>query len=120
MCIRDSNTCFKQVATWCTDRENHKYDQTYQNSMIAKRFVFEFLDCFLPLIYFGIIQRNFKLLRESVISIYFADELRRVALESVVPYLTNKVPTSSKISQEKTKRGIQKKIESLDSLKDIA
>ena len=100
------NMSFRSIAVWCTDRENHKYNSSYQNSMIAKRFVFEFLDCFLPLIYFGWFERNFTLLRQNVISIYIADELRRVVLETLVPYLSHKVPTSSKIESEKKKRSV--------------
>jgi anoctamin-10 len=53
-----------------------------------KRFVFEFFDCFLPLIYFGWYRLNFKMLRTNIISVYTADELRRVATESLLPYLT--------------------------------
>jgi len=31
---------------------------------------------------------NYKVLRQSVISLYMADEIRRVFCESVLPYLT--------------------------------
>jgi len=82
------NSYFRDVAKMLTDRENHKYQNTYDNSLIIKRFSFEFYDCFLPLIYLGWWELNFKLLRQAVISLYVVDEIRRVAVESLLPYLT--------------------------------
>ena len=81
------NQFYRTVAITLTERENHKYQSTYDNSLIIKRFIFEFCDCFLPLIYFGWWELNFKMLRQSVIAIYIADELRRVACESLLPYI---------------------------------
>jgi len=81
------NDIFSKIAIYTTDRENHKYQSTYDNSLILKRFVFEFFDCFLPLFYFGWWELNFKMLRSNVISIYIADEFRRVATETIIPYV---------------------------------
>ena len=87
ICTIILNTIYRQVAEFCTDRENHKYASEHENSLIVKRFVFEFFDCFLPLIYLGWWDLNFKVLRQTVISMYIVDEVRRVFLESLVPYL---------------------------------
>jgi hypothetical protein len=59
--------------------------------------VFEFFDCFLPLMYFGWWELNFKVLRQNVISLYVADELRRIAVETVLPYI---LQNKSKISKD--------------------
>ena len=61
------NGYFRDIATWCTERENHKYQSSYENSLIIKRFAFEFFDCCLPLMYFGWWDLNFKVLRQNVI-----------------------------------------------------
>ena len=101
------NLQFRQIARWCTERENHKYQSSFDNSLIIKRFVFEFFDCFLPLMYFGWWELNFKVLRQNVISLYVVDELRRVACESLIPYLTQ---NSEKIKNKlKITLSIQKK-----------
>ena len=81
-----ANKQFRSVARYTTDRENHKYQSSYENSMIAKRFVFEFCDCFLPLIYLGWYELNFTLLRQTLLAAFVADEIRRVATESLLPY----------------------------------
>lgn len=82
------NGRYRKWAVLLTDRENHKYQSTYNNSLIIKRFSFEFFDCFLPLIYLGWWELNFKTLRQTVIMIYIVDEFRRVITESLLPYLT--------------------------------
>lgn len=81
------NMVFREIATWLTDRENHKYQSDYDQALILKRFVFEFFDCFFPLIYLGWWDLNFKVLRANVISVYTADEIRRIITESLIPYL---------------------------------
>lgn len=63
VCTMFVNGYFREVAKYCTNRENHKYQSSYDNSLIVKRFIFEFSDCFLPLIYFGWWELDFKLLR---------------------------------------------------------
>lgn len=63
ICTMILNGYFREIATWLTDRENHKYQSTYENSLIIKRFAFEFFDCCLPLMYFGWWDLNFKVLR---------------------------------------------------------
>ena len=81
------NTKFRSTAKSMTDYENHKYQSTYDNSLIIKRFSFEFFDCFLPLIYLGWYELDFALLRQTVIMLYVVDEIRRVATESLIPNL---------------------------------
>lgn len=82
------NGQYRKYSVVLTDRENHKYQSTYNNSLIIKRFLFEFIDCFLPLIYFGWWALDFKTLRQTVVMLYVVDEIRRVATESLLPYLT--------------------------------
>lgn len=55
--------------------------------MFIKRFIFEFTDCMLYLIYIGIYQRDIANLRFNLVSLFMVDEIRRVLLESVIPYL---------------------------------
>jgi anoctamin-10 len=81
------NLVFREVATFSTNRENHKYKSSYENSLLVKRFIFEFFDCFLPLMYFGWWEMNFKVLRQNVIALYVADEIRRIVCETIIPYL---------------------------------
>lgn len=69
----------------------------YDNSLLVKRCMFEFSDCFIPLIYLGWWELNFKALRANVISLYMADELRRVGCETILPLL---IQNRSKVEEE--------------------
>lgn len=82
------NKMFSNAATYATDRENHRTQSSYENSLILKRFVFEFCDFFLYLFYIAFAEMNMVLLRQSLVSLFIVDEIRRVATESLIPYLT--------------------------------
>jgi anoctamin-10 len=116
------NSMFRSFAKQLTERENHKYQSDFDDSLIIKRFSFEFYDCFLPLIYFGWWELNFKMLRDSVISLYIVDELRRVAVESLLPYITqNHQKVKNAIRLSITKKSIEtKKSDDKESQKKLA
>lgn len=48
------NTVFQKIAKWTTHLENHKSQHKYNHSVFIKRFIFEFTDCHLYLLYIGI------------------------------------------------------------------
>eukprot|EP00494_Astrolonche_serrata_P003537 UN03544 len=83
------NTIYSRVATILTNWENHRTEHNYENSLVAKRFCFEFLDSFMPLFYIAFYQQDISNLRGELVSLYTSDEIRRVALETLVPSLTN-------------------------------
>jgi len=109
------NGKYRELAKTLTERENHKYQSTYDSSLIIKRFVFEFYDCFLPLIYFGWWELDFAMLRSSVIMLFAIDEIRRVLTESLLPYLSqnkDKIKENMKnLSVQMRKKDALKKVE---------
>jgi anoctamin-10 len=81
------NKIFRRVAMYATDRENHRLQSSYNNSLIIKRFVFEFCDCFLYLLYIGIYSLNINMLKTNLVSLFIVDEIRRVVTETLIPYI---------------------------------
>jgi anoctamin-10 len=53
-----------------------------------KRFVFEFLDCYLHLFYVAFYKLDIIALRKELISLYMVDEIRRIVTETLIPYLS--------------------------------
>ena len=49
------NKIYQRIAHWCTDGENHRTDEEYDNSVILKRFIFEFCNCFIPLFFIAFV-----------------------------------------------------------------
>ncbi|KAF9439195.1 Anoctamin-5 [Entomortierella beljakovae] len=41
------------LAEWLTDKENHKYTNTYENSLIIKRYIFDFTNMYSTLFYYA-------------------------------------------------------------------
>lgn len=71
-----------------------------------KRFIFEFTDCQLYLFYIGIYQRHIGLLRMNLISLFMVDEIRRVLLETLIPYCIqnkDKIENAAKKLMKKNK-----------------
>ena len=82
------NTKFRDVAHFTAGMENHKTQRSYNNSVFIKRFIFEFTDFQLYLFYIGIYQLDIAMLRINLISVFMVDEVRRILVEAVLPYVT--------------------------------
>ncbi|XP_063728669.1 anoctamin-8-like [Symsagittifera roscoffensis] len=79
------NTIYRSIAVWCTDFENHKTVAEWNNSLVIKRFLFEAFDCYLPLFYIAFYRLDINSLRSELVGLFWGDELRRLALEVIVP-----------------------------------
>jgi len=51
------NILYSKVAVWATDRENHMTDTSYEDSLIAKLFVFQFANSYSSFFYLAFIQK---------------------------------------------------------------
>ena len=98
------NTKFRDVAHYTAAMENHKTQRSYNNSVFIKRFIFEFTDFQLYLFYIGIYQLDIVMLRVNLISVFMVDEIRRIVVEAVIPYLTQNKDEISKDVQDKIKK----------------
>lgn len=85
------NKCYRCVAERLTENENHKLQQDHDNSLIAKRFVFEAFDCYVSLFYVGFVQQDIRKLRSELVSLYTIDSLRRLLMETLVPLVTQSI-----------------------------
>mmetsp|Transcript_30819 Transcript_30819/g.86379 ORF Transcript_30819/g.86379 Transcript_30819/m.86379 type:complete len:678 (-) Transcript_30819:297-2330(-) len=88
------NTVYRGVAEVLTRWENHRTENEHDQSLILKRFVFEALDCYISLFYLAFVRCDVVLLRAELMGLYLTDQVRRVLLESVVPWVTGKLSSS--------------------------
>ncbi|ETO22183.1 hypothetical protein RFI_15014 [Reticulomyxa filosa] len=89
------NKIYSKVAELLTSLENWKYQCEFDNSLILKRFLFEFLDAYLPLFYVAFYQMDITKLQSELLGLFLADEIRRVVVESVLPTVYHYVMYSS-------------------------
>ena len=98
------NLAFREVAHYTANMENHKTQRSYNNSVFIKRFIFEFTDFQMYLFYIGIWQLDIAMLRVNLVSVFMVDEIRRVIVEMLLPYLCQNKDKLSKDVQAKIKK----------------
>lgn len=82
------NTLYSAVARKLTLFENHRTARDFANSLIMKRFIFEFLDCYSSLFFLAFVDCSIASLRKELMSLFVVDTVRRVCMESVLPLLS--------------------------------
>lgn len=87
LCISQLNSVYRVLAEWLTARENHRTESDHRTAMIIKRFLFEAFDAYTPLFYLAFYQLDVQLLRLELVALYSSDSVRRVLVESLLPYL---------------------------------
>jgi anoctamin-10 len=85
VCILILNTGYREVARKLTDWENHETQDSYDNSLILKRFLFEAFDCYVVLFYLAFYERDVERLRMELIAVFNVDSFRRLFMEVILP-----------------------------------
>eukprot|EP01060_Flectonema_neradi_P015191 TRINITY_DN2186_c0_g1_i1.p1 TRINITY_DN2186_c0_g1~~TRINITY_DN2186_c0_g1_i1.p1 ORF type:complete len:696 (+),score=123.14 TRINITY_DN2186_c0_g1_i1:56-2143(+) len=118
--IMQLNKLYRNVAERLTENENHRYKEDHENSLILKRFLFESFDCYISLFYLGFIQQDIRRLRRELISLYTVDSLRRVFLETLIPfvitYVTQARRDKSKLDDIKKRDKGERTVIAIDEL----
>ncbi|XP_032314979.1 anoctamin-10 isoform X6 [Camelus ferus] len=70
----------------CQPTENHRLESAYQNHLILKVLVFNFLNCFASLFYIAFVLRDMKLLRQSLATLLITSQILNQVVESLLPY----------------------------------
>ena len=76
---------YRHIAVWCTDFENHRTVEQWNNSFITKRFLFEAFDCYTPLFYIAFYRLDINSLRSELVGLFWGDEIRRLSVEVLIP-----------------------------------
>ena len=84
-CIAFMNAQFHKIAVYTTNRENHKVKSNYENTIILKRYIFEFMDNYMCFFYIAFVNQDFAMLKSSIRMIYIANGLRRFATNNLIP-----------------------------------
>ena len=72
-----------------TRYEQHFSNKTYENSIIIKFFVYEFIITFADLFYIAFVRMDIVGLREQLLSLFFIDIIRRLVAELIIPKLAS-------------------------------
>ena len=68
-CIIIYGIIYKAVAFWLVDIENHRYTQKYENSLVAKIYMFQFINSYISCFIYAFWARKTELLSNNLITI---------------------------------------------------
>nr|KAF6419868.1 anoctamin 10 [Molossus molossus] len=84
--IEIMNRLYRYAAEFLTSWENHRLESAYQNHLILKVLVFNFLNCFASLFYIAFVLKDMKLLRQSLATLLIMSQILNQIVESILPY----------------------------------
>ncbi|XP_028673774.1 LOW QUALITY PROTEIN: anoctamin-10 [Erpetoichthys calabaricus] len=88
--IEIMNRIYRLVAEVLTGWENHRLESSYQNHLILKVLVFNFLNCFASLFYIAFVLQNMHLLRQSLATLLITSQIINQIVEAFLPYWLQK------------------------------
>uniref|UniRef100_UPI00398E6EA8 anoctamin-10 isoform X3 n=1 Tax=Pristiophorus japonicus TaxID=55135 RepID=UPI00398E6EA8 len=88
--IEIMNRIYRYAAEYLTSWENHRLESSYQNHLILKVLVFNFINCFASLFYIAFILQDMKLLRQNLAALLITSQIINQVVESLLPYWLQK------------------------------
>ncbi|XP_005152912.1 anoctamin-10 isoform X2 [Melopsittacus undulatus] len=88
--IEIMNRIYRYAAEFLTSWENHRLESSYQNHLILKVLVFNFLNCFASLFYIAFVLFDMHLLRQSLATLLITSQILNQLAESLLPYWLQK------------------------------
>lgn len=81
------NAIYRKIATRLNDFENHRLQTSYDNHMILKLILFEFVNCFMSLFYVAFYLQDMRLLRSHLACLLITTQIVGQIQESIIPFL---------------------------------
>ncbi|XP_014666247.1 PREDICTED: anoctamin-10-like [Priapulus caudatus] len=88
--VLSMNAAYRVLATKLTNWENHRLQSSYENQLIVKLVLFDFINCFMSLFYIAFVLQDLRLLRISLATLLITMQIVGQMQEVLVPYLLKK------------------------------
>ncbi|XP_061676602.1 anoctamin-10 isoform X3 [Syngnathoides biaculeatus] len=91
------------------EEENHRLESSYQNHLVLKVLVFNFLNCFASLFYIAFILQDLVLLRQNLATLLITSQIINQFIEAFLPYwlqrgrnktMMNELPLNAQVRLE--------------------
>jgi len=79
------NSTYRNIAEMLTEWENHETEDSFRNSLVLKRFLFEAFDCYVALFYLAFYERDVDRLHMELKTVFNIDTFRRLTMECFIP-----------------------------------
>nr|XP_055066503.1 anoctamin-10 isoform X1 [Misgurnus anguillicaudatus]XP_055066504.1 anoctamin-10 isoform X1 [Misgurnus anguillicaudatus] len=84
--IEIMNLLYRYAAEFLTHWENHRLESSFQNHLVLKVLVFNFVNCFASLFYIAFVMQNMELLRHSLATLLITSQILNQIMEAFLPY----------------------------------
>ncbi|XP_008119508.1 anoctamin-10 isoform X2 [Anolis carolinensis] len=108
--IEALNRLYRYAAEFLTSWENHRLESSYQNHLVLKVLVFNFLNCFASLFYIAFVLFDMKLLRQNLATLLITSQVLNQCVEAVLPYWL----------QKRRNQRVKKKVKELEKDVDLS
>nr|XP_029727408.1 anoctamin-10 isoform X2 [Aedes albopictus]XP_029727409.1 anoctamin-10 isoform X2 [Aedes albopictus]XP_029727410.1 anoctamin-10 isoform X2 [Aedes albopictus]XP_029727411.1 anoctamin-10 isoform X2 [Aedes albopictus]XP_029727412.1 anoctamin-10 isoform X2 [Aedes albopictus]XP_029727413.1 anoctamin-10 isoform X2 [Aedes albopictus] len=115
--IAISTIAYDRLATYLTDKENHRTQSQYERHRVNKLIVLEFVNNFLCLFYIAFILQDMKMLKTQLMMQLIVLQFVQNVLENLLPYLKKKVALiSNKLFVKSNYEQLQQAYEEYDQM----
>uniref|UniRef100_A0AAR2LEF3 Anoctamin n=1 Tax=Pygocentrus nattereri TaxID=42514 RepID=A0AAR2LEF3_PYGNA len=80
------NLLYRYAAEFLTHWENHRLESSFQNHLVLKVLVFNFVNCFASLFYIAFVMQDMVLLRQSLATLLITSQILNQVMEAFLPY----------------------------------
>ncbi|KAI0235896.1 Anoctamin-8 [Lamellibrachia satsuma] len=91
LCIGIYDDVYKKIAYWLNNRENYRLEETYENNLIVKLVLFQFVNSFLSLFYLAFYICDVNRLRDQLATLLITRQVVGNIREALVPYVIEKL-----------------------------
>ncbi|VDO87078.1 unnamed protein product [Haemonchus placei] len=89
-----SDKIYRQLALFLNDLENYRTDDEYEDFLISKIVIFQFVTAFGSLFYIAFYLKDMKRLQETLATLLITRQITQNVMETAVPFLMEKVKLS--------------------------
>ncbi|KAL3867152.1 hypothetical protein ACJMK2_044375 [Sinanodonta woodiana] len=107
---------YKKIAAWLNYMENYRLEETYNNHLIIKLVMFQFVNSFLSLFYIAFYLQDMDRLRDQLAALLITRQVIGNIREAVVPYFLGKaklMKVGYEITGHMTPRTLEKEIQDM-------
>ncbi|CAL1266921.1 unnamed protein product [Larinioides sclopetarius] len=79
---------YHKIAVWLNDKENYRGEEQYENHLVAKELLFQFVNSFLSLFYIAFYLQDMEKLKEQLAALLITRQVVGNIKESFIPFLT--------------------------------
>ncbi|XP_013403517.1 anoctamin-10 [Lingula anatina] len=109
------NSIYRKIAKALNDFENHRLQSAYDNHLIIKLVLFDFVNCFVVLFYIAFYMQDIPRLRSSLALLLIIQQVIGQIQESLLPYLMFRYKSNKMDKAEERRESLVDKDAKVDS-----